>query len=601
MARRRTPRQRKSHDRRRQKRETQKRQAKVRAARGRAPRARMRRAAASPLHDCLISEDWRESRLATLVISRDGPEGIAAGFFLVDLGCLGVKNCFAVPDYACEDYQAQLDRIGEDRQLVSCDPALARKIVEVAVDYAAGIGFRPNRDYRLAREIFGDIDAESCSETIPCGDAGKPLYVQGPDDDAEAILSQLEASVGPDGFDYVLEGGDMPAPSLPDYVRNLAVRPEWLDEDGDSAESESDQLWRRLRRCEGTLIAAILADAVERYDPALLQEAWGEFTCWDDVRFDSSQLPELFPTFVDWLTFSWRPDLDDLLLRDREEGRENRQWGAWPEKPLALEYVAAKTSDLDAFERSFLTEMTRPPYSFYSVVRVLNDCGLVLEDILTRRQIEVRERTLTQSVQPGIVLFARVFEQELPLDDAARQATSIGKQGVAIVCGCAPALIPPIYREAVMEIREQIQGVLGRVDVEALHEYDCELRASYFDIAERLPNSQPLEMALGGTGAAQREGAEAQLENLQGISDAIASFPGGREQLREHMARHWKAWLDQPVPTLRDQTPREAARTPLGRELLEALLYDYEWSSRRLPDPAFAPDVAALRRELGLE
>ena len=51
---------------------------------------------------------------------------------------------------------------------------------------------------------------------------------------------------------------------------------------------------------------------------------------------------------------------------------------------------------------------------------------------------------------------------------------------------------------------------------------------------------------------------------------------------------------------LREQPPRETARTPPGRELLEALLHDYEWNSHDLPDPAFGPDVAALRRELGL-
>ncbi len=73
-----------------------------------------------------------------------------------------------------------------------------------------------------------------------------------------------------------------------------------------------------------------------------------------------------------------------------------------------------------------------------------------------------------------------------------------------------------------------------------------------------------------------------------------------QEQLREHMASHWEAWLDEPIPALRDQTPREAARTPLGRELLEALLHDYEWSSQRQPDAFFGPDVAALRRKLGM-
>jgi len=66
------------------------------------------------------------------------------------------------------------------------------------------------------------------------------------------------------------------------------------------------------------------------------------------------------------------------------------------------------------------------------------------------------------------------------------------------------------------------------------------------------------------------------------------------------MADRWEAWLDEQIPALRDQTPREATRTPLGRELLEAPLHDYESNSGRLPHQAFGPDVAALRSKLGL-
>lgn len=47
--------------------------------------------------------------------------------------------------------------------------------------------------------------------------------------------------------------------------------------------------------------------------------------------------------------------------------------------------------------------------------------------------------------------------------------------------------------------------------------------------------------------------------------------------LAEFMQRHWDGWLDERIPALRNQTPRQAARTPAGRERLEALLSEFEW------------------------
>jgi hypothetical protein len=474
----------KARDRKKKKRETAKRRARVRSVERGTPQARMRRAGASPLRECRVAEGWEENRLATVVISRDGPEGIAAAVFLVDLGCLGVKNCFAIPDLTWDDYRSLLGRVEENFPLAPCEPTLARKLVETGVRYAAELGFRPQKDYRLAHEIFGDIDAELCDQEIECGEEGKPIYVQGPDDDAEAILAQLEARFGPDGFHYVLEAGDPSRPSLLEHILGLAVCPEWDERkeeheqgeaDGGSTPAEEDRVWRRLRRCEGRLTADLLGEALERFDPTLLQEAWGEFTCWDDERFDASLSPELWPAFVDWLAFSWRPDRDDLRLRAEEAGDEDAELGAWPEAPLALEYGDRNASRLDAFEQRFLAEMVRPPRSFYAVVRVLDDRGLVLEDIFTRRQVEVRECTLTRSVKAGGILFARVFERER----------------VAIVCGCAPIQIRPIYRAWLVDLREQIERAHGRADAEALHEYDFELRDAYFNLAEAVEHPPP--------------------------------------------------------------------------------------------------------------
>jgi hypothetical protein len=72
-----------------------------------------------------------------------------------------------------------------------------------------------------------------------------------------------------------------------------------------------------------------------------------------------------------------------------------------------------------------------------------------------------------------------------------------------------------------------------------------------------------------------------------------------QEMLNEMGEKHWQAWLDMSVPALKDQTPREAAKTETGRERLEALLWDFEEKGKALQ--SFTPDLKALRQELGLD
>jgi hypothetical protein len=80
--------------------------------------------------------------------------------------------------------------------------------------------------------------------------------------------------------------------------------------------------------------------------------------------------------------------------------------------------------------------------------------------------------------------------------------------------------------------------------------------------------------------------------------EEFQELPEVQAILREVSEQHWRDWLDQPVPALKDQTPRQAAKTEIGRERLEALLLSFE-QRQESPQP-FHPDVEALRRSLGL-
>lgn len=75
--------------------------------------------------------------------------------------------------------------------------------------------------------------------------------------------------------------------------------------------------------------------------------------------------------------------------------------------------------------------------------------------------------------------------------------------------------------------------------------------------------------------------------------------PEVQEMLKEMSENHWRGWLDTSIPALKDHTPREAVKTAIGKERLEALLWDLEGRSESLQ--SFAPDMKAIRQELGLD
>lgn len=75
--------------------------------------------------------------------------------------------------------------------------------------------------------------------------------------------------------------------------------------------------------------------------------------------------------------------------------------------------------------------------------------------------------------------------------------------------------------------------------------------------------------------------------------------PEVQAMLKDMSEKHWRDWLDTSIPALKDHTPREAVKTAIGKERLEALLWDLEGRSESLQ--SFAPDIKAIRQELGLD
>src|SRR5271165_4839802 len=146
-----------------------------------------------------------------LVVSRFKADArVEAGFFLLDVFCLGVKDAGFHQFSSIADYQEGIiDRLFPDGNSVRMTPEAARKLTEDAISYARGLGFSPGADYKKASRVFGGITTANCDEQFVFGQNDKPLYIQGPSDSpacVERILRVLEARCGEGGYHYIVAG-----------------------------------------------------------------------------------------------------------------------------------------------------------------------------------------------------------------------------------------------------------------------------------------------------------------------------------------------------------------------------------------------------------
>jgi hypothetical protein len=160
----------------------------------------------APIYECLAPSRLFETGIGTVIMARKMPTGeIGAGFFMLDVWCLGVKNAFFTI-LTLPEYQQQLLEIRQRENLQTIPPPCARKLVEGSAAYAKELGFSPDSDYKKAKTVFGNIKAEECPEDFEFGKEGKPFYMNGPYDTPEKsrkILNQLTKKCGPDGFHYI--------------------------------------------------------------------------------------------------------------------------------------------------------------------------------------------------------------------------------------------------------------------------------------------------------------------------------------------------------------------------------------------------------------
>ncbi len=76
--------------------------------------------------------------------------------------------------------------------------------------------------------------------------------------------------------------------------------------------------------------------------------------------------------------------------------------------------------------------------------------------------------------------------------------------------------------------------------------------------------------------------------------------PDAHAYMQQFIEHHYEDWVDQSLPALNGQTPREAAKNTVSRRRLIDLIREMEFSSQRGRHPTYRYDWNKLRRRLGL-
>jgi len=142
--------------------------------------------------------------LVSLLVTRQVRDGrVRLCGWLVDVYCLGVKDVVGprvMDERRTADFRSSFFAAYQARP-IEAPLELAQQLVFGAVEYARSLGFEPARGFAATTDLLGPRVGPIA---IRFGRDGKPFFVQGPHDNADAILRTLERSVGPGNFHYLV-------------------------------------------------------------------------------------------------------------------------------------------------------------------------------------------------------------------------------------------------------------------------------------------------------------------------------------------------------------------------------------------------------------
>jgi len=455
-------------------------------------------------------------------------------------------------------------------------------------------------------------------------------------------------------------------------------------------QDSADNLWARERAASDELKGLMVRYAARKLGPQI-DDAWADFELSDGSdSFDPAC--EESAIFLPYLLFHWDP-----------YGPRRRKGVPAQGGMVARWYLQEEGKRLSDTQRHILEQATTQPLSFYEILASVPGSSLTLRDILTGWEIAVREKSASEMVRAGDILYAQVWVSP----------------GFATLGCAAPLLMPPNSKAEIIALRKQLRKKAAKQNrdlaTDDLLRYADEIRETYLDIRDSL-YAPPLlrntdeEPLVFHTIKFQIESAEAALDALaplawgrekedlledaefdgngklrkvrfdwltkgnrkmpswdntilgnisisgrtlvvevnsenravrlraeidkrlgssavhkstaiKAVEELLANPPKRkasekkfeeekaeilrdpevREHLQESLRKMLEAWVHQKIPALGNRTPAQAVQDPDGKEIVEALLLEWERHADEGRFPCgIRPDVNAVRKLLNL-
>ncbi len=169
--------------------------------------------------------------MANIAIVRRMKAGnFCVGFFLVDLLCLGVKDCFYQFNLLPSEYQQLKEDFilsNEKSNLSPTNYPLVHNIIYEGLAFAEDCGFQPHKDFSFLKFFFDEDDDRIETIDIPLGydGSGVPALFSAPHQPYTREIKVLEKRFGPDGF----------------FLVHVDEHGNPLDEDEDGEEDEEEE------------------------------------------------------------------------------------------------------------------------------------------------------------------------------------------------------------------------------------------------------------------------------------------------------------------------------------------------------------------------
>jgi hypothetical protein len=240
----------------------------------------------------------------------------------------------------------------------------------------------------------------------------------------------------------------------------------------------ADSLWSSVNTAFQELTDLLMDFARKRF-------AYDTEDAWEDFHFgepdtDYLDAKDMDTIFMPYFLYRWHDPVEPDLGDARQPGT------------IATLFLMEKGRTLPQMQTQLLRLCMQQPITFYDVLESRPGQGMLLREIFTGREYDVRERSASRTLNAGDILYGQMS----PLE------------GLTTMAFCAPLPIPPRMKSMIIAQRMLLQSI-GRwrkktrvFSTDDLLDFEEDFRELYLEIIDRLnappvlhnTEGEPLEM-----------------------------------------------------------------------------------------------------------